>query len=213
VANAITVIRVLALFGVVGIMYFGSAAAAQWCGLYIGIIIFADAVDGWVARKLGEVNQFGAIFDIVGDRVVENVLWVVFADLDLVPLWVPLLVLTRGFVVDGLRSSGYSEGMTPFGEKNIMRSAFTRWLTGGRFMRAFFGTVKALGFVFLAMLWATDLPHDTHLLVDTLLAPAAVRATGWILVWSAVVLTVIRAIPVIIDSVAYLKTKTATEAA
>jgi CDP-diacylglycerol--glycerol-3-phosphate 3-phosphatidyltransferase len=207
VANAITVVRVFALFGVLGIMYFGSAAAAQWCGIYIGIVIFADALDGWVARRLGETSQFGAIFDIVGDRIVENVLWVVFADLDLVPLWVPLTVLSRGFLVDGLRASGYSEGMTPFGEKNIMRSKLSLWLTGGRFMRAFFGIVKMLGFVFLASLWATRIPHEELILMDRLLANDVIQATGRALVLLAVVLTVIRAIPVIVDSVAYLKEK------
>ncbi|MDR1355676.1 MAG: CDP-alcohol phosphatidyltransferase family protein [Propionibacteriaceae bacterium] len=206
-ANAITVVRVFALFGVLGIMYFGSAAAAQWCGIYIGIVIFADALDGWVARRLGETSQFGAIFDIVGDRIVENVLWVVFADLDLVPLWVPLTVLSRGFLVDGLRASGYSEGMTPFGEKNIMRSKLSLWLTGGRFMRAFFGIVKMLGFVFLASLWATRIPHEELILMDRLLANDVIQATGRALVLLAVVLTVIRAIPVIVDSVAYLKEK------
>ncbi|MDR0435366.1 MAG: CDP-alcohol phosphatidyltransferase family protein [Propionibacteriaceae bacterium] len=210
-ANAITVIRVLALFGVLGIMYFGSAAAAQWCGVYIAVIILADALDGWVARRRNEVNQFGAIFDIVGDRVVENVLWVVFADLDLVPIWVPLLVLTRGFVVDGLRSSGYSEGMTPFGENSIMRSAFTKWLTGGRFMRAFFGTTKAAGFVFLATLWAARVPHEGRLFADWFAESQLVLIVGWGLVWLAVVLTVVRAIPVIVDSTSYLKAKNVAE--
>src|SRR5665811_1710024 len=117
--------------------------------VFIGIVFASDGLDGWVARRRGSTSTFGAVFDILGDRIVENALWVIFADLNLVPVWVPLLVLTRRFIVDGLRSLSYSEGMTPFGVNNMMRSAFTEWLTAGRFMRAFFGWAKAAGFVFL----------------------------------------------------------------
>jgi CDP-diacylglycerol--glycerol-3-phosphate 3-phosphatidyltransferase len=75
------------------------------------------------------------------------VFWVIFAELQLIPSGSPL-VLTRGFVVDGVRSSSYAGGMTAFGERNMMRSALTRWLTAGRFMRGLYGYAKALGFVF-----------------------------------------------------------------
>src|ERR671922_194442 len=83
-----------------------------------------------------------------------HALWIIFADLELIPVWVPLLVMTRGFLVDGLRSLSYAEGMTAFGSKNMMRSELTRWLTAGRFMRTLFGYSKALGFVFLTGLEA-----------------------------------------------------------
>jgi CDP-diacylglycerol--glycerol-3-phosphate 3-phosphatidyltransferase len=124
----------------------------------------------------------------MGDRIVENALWVIFADLDLIPVWIPLLVLTRGFIVDGLRSLSYSDGMTPFGENNMMRSVFTEWLTAGRFMRGFFGWAKAAGFV-LGELYT----KDWYILF------------GWALVWSAVALTIVRGIPVMIDAVGYFK--------
>jgi hypothetical protein len=77
-------------------------------------------------------------------------------------------------------------------------------------MRAFFGTAKAAGFVFLASLWATQIPHEGTLVVDNLFESVVFRGIGWTLVWSSVVLTVVRAIPVIIDSVAYLRDKNGT---
>jgi CDP-diacylglycerol--glycerol-3-phosphate 3-phosphatidyltransferase len=210
VANAITVGRVILLFIVIWLMYGGDAAVAQWCALALALVIALDAVDGWVARRYHEVNQFGAIFDIVGDRIVENVMWIVFSDLDLVPVWVPILVVSRGFLVDGLRSSGYEEGMTPFGEHNMMRSPLTQWLTAGRFMRGLFGVAKAAGFVFLAMLYAQNLTADgTGLFFSWFFQFTWFRALGWFLVWTAVVLTVVRAIPVVIDAVAYLRSKSA----
>lgn len=210
-ANLITVGRVLALFAVIYVMYVGSTGAIGVCALLLAVIIALDAVDGWVARKRNETSQFGAIFDIVGDRIVENALWIVFADMRLIPVWVPLLAISRGFLVDGLRSSSYSEGLTPFGEKNMMRSAFTRFLTAGRFMRALYGYAKAAGFVFLGGLWGWVSTDAAGTLLGALYDVQAFRWLGWGLVWTAVVLMVVRAIPVVVDSVAYIREKDARE--
>jgi CDP-diacylglycerol---glycerol-3-phosphate 3-phosphatidyltransferase len=201
-ANLITVGRIFMLFVLVAMIYFGNVAVITLCMPLIAITFALDGVDGWVARRRNESSQFGAVFDIAGDRIVENVLWVVFADLDLVPIWVPLIVITRGFVVDGLRSISFADGMTAFGENNMMRSPLTRWLTAGRFMRGLFGYAKGLGFVFLTGMEAYR-HHDTDgTLIGSLYSIDIVRYAGWFLVWLSVALTIIRGLPVIFDAVA-----------
>lgn len=202
IANLITVGRIGLLFVLIAFIYGGNVRVITVMMPLIAITFALDGVDGWVARRRKESSQFGAVFDIAGDRIVENVLWVVFADLDLIPVWVPLLVITRGFVVDGLRSISLSEGKTAFGENNMMRSPLTRWLTAGRFMRGLFGYAKALGFVFLTGLVAYR-HHDTHdTLIGSLYGAELFRGLGWTLVWLAVALTVIRGVPVIFDAIA-----------
>jgi len=210
-ANAITLGRVFALFVVIRLLYVGSASVIAICALVLAVIIALDGLDGYVARKRHETGQFGAIIDIVGDRIVENALWVVFADLDLIPVWVPLLVMSRSFLVDGLRSASYSDGMTPFGDHNMMRSPLTRFLTAGRFMRGLFGGAKALGFVFLAGLHAWQQPDAGSTWTAALYGGDGFRMVGWTMVWLAVVLSVVRAIPVVADSIAYLREKDACE--
>lgn len=212
-ANAITIARVCALFVVISALLTGGPVTVGVCALLIAFIIAADGLDGWVARRRHETGQFGAIFDIVGDRIVENALWITFAYLQLIPLWVPLLVMTRGFLVDGLRSASYSDGMTPFGPRNVMRSPLTRWLTAGRFMRAFFGLAKTLAFVFLAGLWAWRSMDTSGTVIGAVYQHGWLRAIGWGLVWSAVALTVIRGVPAILDSVAYIRAKEAAGSA
>ena len=201
-ANLITIGRLVMLFIVIGLIYGGNVTVITLCMPAIGVVIALDGLDGWVARRRNSTSQFGAVFDIAGDRVVENCLWVVFAHLHLVPVWVPLLVLTRGFIVDGLRSMSYAEGMTAFGEKNMMRSELTRWLTAGRFMRTLFGYAKALGFVFLTGLEGYR-HHDTAgTLLGSIYEVEILRLAGWICVWGAVALTVIRGLPVVYDAIA-----------
>ena len=210
-ANAITVGRIGLLFVVLWIMYGQNPTVVQWCGPAIALVILADALDGWVARRRHETSQFGAIFDIVGDRVVELACWIVFAHMGLLPVWVPLLVVARAFIVDGLRSSSYSDGMTPFGGKNMMRSKLSNWLTAGRFMRGLFGFAKLAAFVFLALEAAYRLPGGPDTVSGQLCGFGWFRIIGWVLVWTAVALTIIRAVPVVIDSVAYLREKDARE--
>jgi CDP-diacylglycerol--glycerol-3-phosphate 3-phosphatidyltransferase len=209
-ANVVTVARVVAAMVVIYLIFVTGPTVVEWCAVAIVAVILLDAVDGWVARARHETGQFGAIFDIVGDRIVENALWIGFAGLGLIPIWVPMLVMARGFLVDGLRSAGYADGMTPFGEHNMMRSKLTTWLTAGRFMRAVFGAAKCLGFVFLAGLWAYQLPggHDT--VVGFFYKWVGFRGFGWFLVWLAVALTVVRGVPVVVDAMAYLRDKRTT---
>ena len=101
----------------------------------------------------------------------ETVLWVYFAWERVIPLWVPFLVIVRGGIVDALRSMSYDEGMTAFGENTMMRSAFTRWLTAGRFMRGLYGYVKAAAFIFLTGYFGYIQPQAEE--------PGWTRSTAW----------------------------------
>jgi hypothetical protein len=95
--------------------------------------------------------------------------------------------------------------MTPFGANNMMRSAFTQWLTAGRFMRAFYGWAKAAGFVFLTGLEAWRHHDATGTFIATLYGQTWYTVLGWFCVWAAVVLTVVRALPVLYDSTTLLR--------
>ena len=199
-ANLITIARLVLIFLIIGLVYNGGVTTITICMPVVAIIFAADGLDGYVARKRKSASQFGAIFDIAGDWIVENALWIAFANLGLITVAAPLLVMTRGFVVDGIRSVSYSDGKTAFGKENMMRSEFTRWLTAGRFMRGLYGYAKALGFVFLTGLEGYLHRDATGTFLGGLYGSEIFRAFGWICVWSALALTVIRGLPVIYDA-------------
>jgi CDP-diacylglycerol---glycerol-3-phosphate 3-phosphatidyltransferase len=204
-ANAITIGRLILLFVVIWLIYTGSVRVLTASMLLIMIVFAGDGIDGWVARRTGTTSTFGAVFDIAGDRIVENALWIIFADLDLLPVWVPLLVISRGFIVDGLRALSFAEGMTAFGDRNMMRSPITQWLTAGRFMRALFGYMKAAGFVFLTGLVAWE-RHDTAgTFIGAVYGFDPFRWFGWFLVIGAVILTVVRGLPVVWDAIPMMR--------
>lgn len=148
-ANLITAGRLVLLFVVVALAY-QEPAAWRLAAAPLLILTFAlDGVDGWVARRRGEVSLFGAAFDIAADRVVENVLWVALADLDLVPVWVAFVFLTRSFLVDSMRAHAAARGESAFG---MMRTRLGRFLVAGRPMRAVYATTKAVVFCWILLL-------------------------------------------------------------
>jgi len=115
-------------------------------GLTLAVILL-DALDGWVARKFNECSKIGSIIDILGDRIVENAYWIVFAIYGWVGMWAPLIVMTRSLVTDTLRGIAFADGCTAFGEDSIVQSKIGRFLTASRFSRAVYGGAKVFAFM------------------------------------------------------------------
>ncbi len=163
VANGITLGRVPFLFLIVLLLY----VDRPWAGILsfplIVLLVLLDALDGVIARRRGEESVLGSVLDIAVDRVVEYVLWVVYADLDRIPIAFPLIVITRGLLVDAIRGYALGQGETAFG---MMRSRWGRRLVSGRFMRALYGYAKAATFSLLALdpLWPLWTPRWAPLL-------------------------------------------------
>ncbi len=148
-ANLVTLSRLLLLFFVVWLMY-QQPTPWQLASFALIILIFvSDALDGYVARKRGETSLFGALFDIAGDRIVELTLWIVFADNALVPIWVPLVFIARGVIVDTIRSSNaVAHGVEPFA---LMRSPIGKFIVASKLMRGLYAAVKGIAFSGLAL--------------------------------------------------------------
>ncbi len=191
-ATLITLARLPLLLLVVGLV-FVPIWQLQLLNLGLLIVLFLmDWYDGYVARLRNEVTELGAILDVALDRSVENILWIVFLYLGMVPLWVPIVFLIRSFVVDGIRGVAITQGKSVFG---MMHSRLGRFLVASRFMRAFYGLAKALVFCQLMLTHALVLRNPAWL--------GALQPVNRALILLAVGLCVLRGIPVILDGRLY----------
>ena len=197
-ANIITLARIVLVFVGIGLFsfdfYFDLAGA-----ILVVIIIYMDALDGIVARKLNIASKLGALLDITGDRIVENAYWIYFAAIGLVSYWVPLVVITRSFVIDSLRSLAFSKGKTAFGKDTMMRTPIMKFLTAGRLSRAVYGVSKAVIFAYLAgiiVLKSAQAQFGINLPEAVITGIYAVKD---VLVYVVVIMCVVRGIPVIFD--------------
>ena len=121
-ANLVTLVRSLMVFLVIGLYGVNTVACGIALVLTI-VVLYMDALDGIVTRRIGISSDVGALFDITGDRIVENVFWVYFAAIGAVSFWAATIVIARSFFVDWLRAMAFADrGETPFGDKTSPRS-------------------------------------------------------------------------------------------
>ncbi len=192
-ANIITISRLIPLSVVVLFLYLGGPAFQVAAVPLILVLLLMDLVDGVVARRTQQVTKLGSALDIAMDRLVEFVLWVCFADLDLVPVWVPLVVIARGMIVDAVRSYALAFGETAFG---MMHSRLGRFFVSSRFMRDFYGTTKTIAFLLLSLVHALDRGAFPGLAGTR----PWLHVAGYALTVLTVALCLVRGVPVLFDA-------------
>ena len=194
-ANAVTLIRSLLAFAVVAMLHTKTRNVYLAAAVLTIAVFWMDALDGYLARKLGEDSKLGAVVDIIADRVVEMTYWIIFAVFGWVPVWVTLVIAARGFLVDGLRSIALERGMTAFGSASMIRSKLGALLVSSRLSRGTYGVAKAAACALVILALTPGLPPQS---VPGL--GAALAAAAWLAVALSVVLCLVRAIPVVLEA-------------
>ena len=94
-----------------------AAPDAVWIWVAFGLFIFAaatDFVDGWLARRLGQVTAFGRIADPFADKILVCGVLVMLLRFPsaqaYVPTWFVTLILAREFLVTTIRGWAESQG-------------------------------------------------------------------------------------------------------
>ncbi|MEW5819546.1 MAG: CDP-alcohol phosphatidyltransferase family protein [Cyanobacteriota bacterium] len=193
-ANFITVIRSILVFVVIIILFAGKDSNIAYVAAFLLtiLVITMDGLDGYIARKYNTASKFGAVLDIIGDRIVENIFWVTYLALGWVSLWIPLVVLTRGIIVDGIRSVALEQGYTAFGKTTMMKSSIGKFLVASNFSRGAYAAFKGIAFSTIII---ANLPAWEPCLFKTI-----VYYFAYISVYITVFFCVIRGLPVIIES-------------
>jgi CDP-diacylglycerol--glycerol-3-phosphate 3-phosphatidyltransferase len=179
---------------IVLLLYLGVPEVQVATAFLVLILIFMDTLDGIVARWRREEGMLGSKLDIAVDRMVELVLWVVYAHLRLISVAIPIIFILRGGLVDTVRSFSLVWGETPFG---MMRTKWGRRLVASNFMRSLYGLVKAIAFCTLALalglegLWAGTSRASWA---------EAVWVVAVVASWFATALCVIRGAPVLVEA-------------
>jgi CDP-diacylglycerol--glycerol-3-phosphate 3-phosphatidyltransferase len=191
-ANLITLARLPLLLVIVGLLFLPSFHAGMMGVGLLVVLYLMDWFDGYIARLRQEVTEMGAVLDVALDRAVENILWITFMYMGMVPLWVPIVFLIRSFIVDGVRGAALSRGKSGFG---MMHTPWGRFLVASRFMRAFYGLAKAVvfGMLYLTHVLALRYPG----------VPATLHSLNQSLIFLTVGLCVLRGIPVLLDGRLY----------
>lgn len=95
--------------------------------IFVGILFliasFSDFLDGYYARKLNLITDFGKTMDAIADKVLVNGILIILAYNRLIPLIVPVVIITRDLITDSCKSVCGSKG------KVVAASALGKWKT------------------------------------------------------------------------------------
>ena len=99
VPNALSAIRILLIPAFVLLILDEDTRLAGF--LLLAAVVSTDWVDGYVARRTGQVTEVGKLLDPLADRLAMAAALVTFVATDLLPLWAALVILVRDAVVLG----------------------------------------------------------------------------------------------------------------
>ncbi len=187
-ANIVTLMRFPLLFVFVAFLYTDNATIQLWSVPFIVVILMLDMFDGMIARLRGEVSLLGSVLDIATDRSLEIILWVVFAHLGLIPIVIPIIVITRGTTVDAVRAIGMRNGQSAFDQ---VKHPISRFLVSSRWMRNSYGVVKTTAFTLLTLsLGLATLESAWYI---------PTYNTALVFSWVSLLFTIVRGLPVLIE--------------
>ena len=117
--NKLTIFRIILVPIMVIIPFLGidekcMGIPVQWLIIDLIFVIasITDKLDGYLARKNNQVTTFGKFLDPLADKILVLAAMVMLVEMQKLPAWVPIIVLTREFVVSGYRLVAVEKGGT-----------------------------------------------------------------------------------------------------
>jgi len=77
-----------------------------------GIASLTDWLDGYLARRRGQVTWVGQLLDPIADKLLISATLISLVQLDLAPAWMVAIIIGREFAITGLRSVAYARGLS-----------------------------------------------------------------------------------------------------
>jgi CDP-diacylglycerol---glycerol-3-phosphate 3-phosphatidyltransferase len=134
--NQITIARIVLIFIVLVMCSTDGRLPADWqqtwrvAALMLAVFAgFTDFLDGYIARKFNLISDFGKLMDPLADKIFIATAFIVLVDKGVLPGWVAVVILSREFLVTGLRQLAASKGSVMAAEtagklKTVMQMFF-----------------------------------------------------------------------------------------
>ena len=69
-----------------------------------------DFFDGYLSRRFKVVSPLGVFLDLTADKVFVSAILIALVQIGLVPAWIVVIIVTREFLVTGMRSMAAAKG-------------------------------------------------------------------------------------------------------
>lgn len=110
-ANLLGIARIVATPVVIALMLIGSPGLGIVAFVIFALAAWTDFLDGWVARRRGEVSPLGVFMDLTADKVLVAGVLVAMVEVGLLPTWMVATILVRELVIAGVRQMAAAENV------------------------------------------------------------------------------------------------------
>lgn len=110
-ANLLGIARIAATPVVIALMLIGTPGLGIVAFVIFAIAAWTDFLDGWVARRRGEVSPLGVFMDLTADKVLVGGVLVAMVEVGLLPTWMVATILVRELVIAGVRQMAAAENV------------------------------------------------------------------------------------------------------
>lgn len=115
--NKLTIFRIILVPIMVIIPFLGitgtiSGIPISWIIIDLIFILasITDKLDGYLARKNNQITTFGKFSDPLADKILVLAAMTMLVEMTKLPAWIPIIVLTREFMVSGYRLVAVEKG-------------------------------------------------------------------------------------------------------
>jgi len=109
--NLMTLGRIALIPLLLWLLYYENRRNSFIAAMVYAVCALSDWFDGWLARISNKVTTLGKFLDPLADKVIVLSALVMLVRLGRVPVWVVVIIITREFLISGLRTIAVSEGL------------------------------------------------------------------------------------------------------
>lgn len=132
VPNILTLSRLLATIPLVALVLVDQQTAYLIATAIFALGSITDTLDGQLARKYHLVSRLGVFLDLTADKVFVSAVLIALVQIQIVPAWIAIVIVTREFLVSGLRSLAAAQGIViPAGRWGKQKTLLTLLALGG----------------------------------------------------------------------------------
>ena len=110
-ANLLGIARIAATPVVIALMLPSTPGLGMAAFVVFVLAALTDYLDGWVARRRGEVSPLGVFMDLTADKVLVGGVLVAMVEVGLLPTWIVATIVVRELVIGGIRQMAAAENI------------------------------------------------------------------------------------------------------
>jgi CDP-diacylglycerol--glycerol-3-phosphate 3-phosphatidyltransferase len=110
-ANLLGIARIAATPVVIALMLPGTPGLGMAAFIVFVLAGLTDYLDGWVARRRGEVSPLGVFMDLTADKVLVGGVLVAMVEVGLLATWIVATIVVRELVIGGVRQMAAAENI------------------------------------------------------------------------------------------------------